>query len=286
MDHGAEFCLLYDDDGYSTDKWENGQTYKLRVKGTTSVDIDLPFSEKNREKMSVFSVRNDFGIQIDRSPWQFSDDDTLCSFSSELITVPPALIETLALYAEFNTQKSRRSIVSLFLHCAISTVLEGKKKLCIDEETPLSIIRSVERYGERKNVRYSGPVDFVIGHSKTDRNMPEDSAVMVIEVKKNDTFDDCLPQAMAQAASLLYFRRGMTPPRGLNGSGGPIVFIRTDGERWIFSKMTCKDGVPTVQHSEEFKINISQTKIENDTVQCIFNWIRYAITIGRESSPT
>ena len=100
---------------------------------------------------------------------------------------------------------------------------------------------------------------------------------------KSDTFDGSLPQVLAQAGALLYFRRGMK--RGLNGTGGPIVFIRSDGERWIFSKLTCDKGNPAVQHSSEFKLSICQNKIDNETVQQIFNWIRYAIILGRDSSP-
>ncbi len=133
-------------------------------------------------------------------------------------------------------------------------------------------------------MRYSGPVDFVIAHSKILSEMPKDAAVMVIETKKSVTFDAYLPQVVAQAAALLYFRRGMK--MGLNGTGGPIVFIHSDGERWIFSKLTCDKGAPTVQQSSEFKVNICQNKIDNEAVQQIFNWIRYAIILGRDSSPS
>jgi hypothetical protein len=160
-----------------------------------------------------------------------------------------------------------------------------QKQAFIDEETPLAIVRHVVREGAPKTVRYSGPVDFVISHSKMASNMPKDAPVMVIKTKKSDTFDGSLLQATAQAAALLFFRQMMKPPRGLNGSGGPIIFIRTDGERWIFSKMTCEDGVSQVQHSDEFKINICRNTIENATVQKVFDWLRYAITISRDSSP-
>ena len=279
IDVDGEICLLADEDGFSVQKWTNGQTYKLRVKSSTSVDIEITFSEKDHEKMNILSVRDDFSIKFEKTPWLFSGDS---------IEVPVALTQTLALFAQFNTlrlEASRRSIVSVFLHFAISTVSEGKSKLCIDEETPLAITRNVDRNGELKTVRYSGPVDFVIGHSKMQSNMPRDAAVMAIETKKSETFDRSLSQVVAQAAALLYYRRGVKPPRGLEGSGGPIVFIRTDGERWIFSKMTCKEGVPIVQHSNEFNLDICQNNIQNDTVQQVFNWITHAITIGRDSSP-
>jgi hypothetical protein len=71
----------------------------------------------------------------------------------------------------------------------------------------------------------------------------------------------------------------------LNGTGGPIVFIRTDGERWIFSRMVCDKGVPIVQHSGELKLDISQSNIDDSTVRHIFDWLRYAITIGQDSTP-
>ena len=104
--------------------------------------------------MNILVVRDDFGIKF---------DDTLWLFSGEMIEFPGALLETLAKYNTLRLEASRRTIVSLFLHYAISTVAKGKEQLCIDEETPLAI---VYRNGDAKNVRYSGPVDFVIGHSK------------------------------------------------------------------------------------------------------------------------
>ena len=109
----------------------------------------------------------------------------------------------------------------------------------------------------------------LLGHFKNSLDMPEDAAVMVTNMKSSDAFYRVLPQAVAQAAALLFFRRGMKPPRGLDGSGGPIVFIRTDGERWIFSKMTCKEGFPKVQHSPEFKLDICEKNIRNDIVQLV-----------------
>ena len=180
-------------------------------------------------------------------------------------------------------QRARRSIVSLFLHHAISTITEGKNKLCIDEETHLAILRNVDRYGEVQNVKYFGPVNFVIGYSKMISSMPKDAAVLVTLAERIHALDCSLPQMVAQAAALLFFRRGRKPNRGFDGSGGPIVFIRTDGEEWIFSKMVCEDGVPIVEHSQVYKINIFKNDIENDILQQIFDWLRYAITIGRDS---
>jgi hypothetical protein len=230
--------------------------------------------------MNIITVRDDFGINFDDTVWTY-DVDTPMRY-------PEALAETIGLFAEFNTlrlEPSRRSIVSLFLHYSISVVPTQTSKLCIDEETPLAIVRQVIRNGESKNIRYHGPVDFVIGHSKMLSTMPNDAAVLVIETKKSDTFDESLPQVVAQAAALLFFRREQKPPRGVNGSGGPIYFIRTDGERWIFSKLTCDEGFLKVQHSDEVKLNIRQNEIESETIQVIFDWLRYVITSGRDSSP-
>jgi hypothetical protein len=192
----------------------------------SSVDIDVSFSEKDKEKMNIITVRDDFGICFDDTLWTCNVDTPM--------KYPRALAETIGLFAEFNTlrvEPSRRSIVSLFLHYSISVVSTQTSKLCIDEETPLAIVRQVIRNGESKNIRYHGPVDFVIGHSKMLSTMPNDAAVLVIETKKTDTFDESLPQVVAQAAALLFFRREQEPPRGVHGSGGPIYFIRTDGER-------------------------------------------------------
>jgi hypothetical protein len=276
----TDTLLQQGEDGYSIQAWQPGETYRLRFKKNSSVDIDVSFSEKAKEKMNIITVRDDFGICFDDTLWTY-DADTPMKY-------PEALAETIGLFAEFNTlrlEPSRRSIVSLFLHYSISVVPTQTSKLCIDEETPLAIVRQVIRNGESKNIRYHGPVDFVIGHSKMLSTMPNDAAVLVIETKKTDTFDESLPQVVAQAAALLFFRREQKPPRGVNGSGGPIYFIRTDGERWIFSKLTCDEGFLKVQHSDEVKLNIRQNKIESETVQVIFDWLRYIITSGRDSSP-
>lgn len=49
--------------------------------------------------------------------------------------------------------------------------------------------------------------------------------------------------------------------------------------------MTCNEGFLKVQHSDEVKLNIRQNKIESETVQVIFDWLRYIIKSGRDSSP-
>jgi hypothetical protein len=108
MDAEGNVILLADQDGFSIQKWINGQTYKLRVKTSTSVDIEIPFSEKDQEKMNIITVRDDFGIQFEESPWLFSGDSS---------GFPFALTQTLALYAQFKLESnaSVRDIPSV--HC-------------------------------------------------------------------------------------------------------------------------------------------------------------------------
>lgn len=145
-------ALVAGKDGFSTHRWANGQTFKLRVAASICVDTELSFSELDNEKMNILLVRDDFGIKFDEKVWLFSGDS---------VQFPVALTETLALFAQFNSlrvQPSRRSIVSLLLHSAISAVPEGETKLCIDEGTPLAIVRNINRYGDKMNVRYFGTV--------------------------------------------------------------------------------------------------------------------------------
>ena len=278
---GTDELLQQDESGFSIQSWESGSIYQLRIKKRTSVDIDISFSEKDKTKINIMSVRDDFGIVF---------DNQLLTLDNELdnIPFPAALSETIGLYAKFNTlrlESTRRSIASLFLHYSISTVPNLGNKLCIDEESPLSLVKQVSRDGESKIAKYHGPVDFVIGHSKLMTRMPNDAAVIVIEIKKSDTFSESLHQVVAQAASLLLFRKEQIPPRGLNGSGGPIFFVRTDGERWIFSKLFKDDRSLRVQHSHEVKLNILEDKIESEKIQEIFDWLRFLIKSGRDSSP-
>ena len=133
----------------------------------------------------------------------------------------------------------------------------------------------MNRHGECLNVRYSGPIDFVIGSSRPILDTIEDASVIVTRMKKGFYYVEA--KVVAQAVALLNFRRGATHPRGVNGSGGHIVFICTDGERWIFSKLTCDREV---LQSTEFNVNICENNMEESALGDIFNWIRYAITVG------
>lgn len=156
MDHDELVLLLSDTDGLSIQKWVSRQKYRLKVKAGNSIDIETNFSEKDQEKMNIVIVRDDFNIQFDNTIWESTNEST---------EFPAALSETLALFAQYNTlrlEPSRRSILSLFIHYAISTIPTGKSMLCIDEETQLAIVRSVTREGTPKTVRYSGAVDFII----------------------------------------------------------------------------------------------------------------------------
>jgi hypothetical protein len=152
----TDTLLQQDEHGYSIQSWQSDETYRLRFKKNSSIDIDVSFSEKDKEKMNIITVRDDFGINFDDTLWTY-DVDTPMRY-------PEALAETIGLIAQFNTlrlEPSRRSIVSLFLHYSISKVPTQTSKLCIDEETPLAIVRQVIRNGESKNIRYPWPSEFL-----------------------------------------------------------------------------------------------------------------------------
>lgn len=278
---GGNVLVQQHESGFSIHVWEVGKTYKLRVKTSVAVDIDIKFSEKDKDKLNIFNVQEDFKITFDKPAWNIGDLD-------EKLDCPSELVKAIELFAKFNTlrlETSRRTIVSLFIHFATAAIPEGPKMLCVDEGTPLTITQRVNRDGEYKNVRYHGPVDFVIGHSKTGDLMPKDAGLFVIETKTSETFSQSLAQVVAQAAALLLYRRSKIPARGLNGSGGPIHFVRTDGEHWIFSRMTCEDSKLKVRHSAEYKVNIKDNHVEIDKIQVIFDWLRFVIKNSRDSSP-
>ncbi len=153
----TDTLLQQDEHAYSIQSWQSDETYRLRFKKNSSIDIDVSFSEKDKEKMNIITVCDDFGINFDDTLWTY-DVDTPMRY-------PEALSETIGLIAQFNTlrlEPSRRSIVSLFLHYSLSVVPTQTSKLCIDEETPHTIVRQVIRNCESKNIRYHGPANFYL----------------------------------------------------------------------------------------------------------------------------
>ena len=126
-------------------------------------------------------------------------------------------------------------------------------------------------------------MDVVIGHSKPNNQVLHDAIVLILEVKKKDTLDKALPQVIAQAAANLHFRR--KAKRGMDKTGGPIHFIRTNGITWIFSKMSSdeNDGL-IVQHSAEMSI-LQDGEFNLEQTLKIFNWLVNVIEQSRDSSP-
>ncbi|EPZ36071.1 hypothetical protein ROZALSC1DRAFT_26931 [Rozella allomycis CSF55] len=272
--------LQYDSNGLSVKTWRPDETYHLIVKKPLSVDIQITFSEKNEAKLNVLIVKNDFNLEFHDSEWTMSADYAP-------VDIPIGLCEALKAMGEFNSlrkEMSRRSVVSVFIHFVLSSIPQGKAKLCVDEEPLFQIVRECMRDDGTKHVQYSGPLDFVIGHSRVAEIMPSDAAVIVVETKKSDAFDKSLPQALAQAATVMHYRR--SKKKGENGSGGPVYFVRTDAERWIFSRIIMINGSATAQHSREYRVDLRKlTESKVASANEIFNWIRFLIQSGRDSSP-
>jgi hypothetical protein len=275
MDGKSNVVLPCDSVGNTQKSWIPGKSYNLRARRSEHVDYDIGFSDN----MDIFQVDSDFHIVDDSIPLSLE--------ISEYISPPDYLIEILQVFAQYNTMRleaSRRFVVSLFIHLAIKQVPPGKKALCIDEETQLSVTMEVVRDGEVKVARYHGPIDMVIAHSEKDGGIPKDAAVLIFEIKKADTFAASLPQATAQASSALLIRKATN--RGVLGSGGPIHFVRTDGNKWIFSKVHSSGGGNLiVQHSKSMSLWDQQDVLQLEMVPVVFSWLIKVIEKSRDSSP-
>ncbi|EPZ36782.1 hypothetical protein O9G_005557 [Rozella allomycis CSF55] len=69
--------------------------------------------------------------------------------------------------------------------------------------------------------------------------MPLDPSAFVLEVKQPATMRNAKGHALAQSFAAPNLKKSNN--RGLNGSGGPVVIVQTDGEPRIFSQMTAID---------------------------------------------
>lgn len=168
------------------------------------------------------------------------DNDKICKWTiddGDLVDPPPELIKYVKDYFKFSTnrlEKSRRFIIMAFILSAISKINETEEcDIVIDEEKKLSTTI--------KNNEYTGNIDFVIGHSKYDDRIPDDSCIVVLEAKIPGTFDKSLGQLMAQAATTMRIRNQSSDANNEK----PIFMIRTDGNNWQFGTLRLMTKIDT-----------------------------------------
>ncbi|KAJ3091098.1 hypothetical protein HDU96_003137, partial [Phlyctochytrium bullatum] len=231
-----------DPDGYTLLTLEKGKTYKFMVKTAFSVDFKISLSTRR----GLHEVTHDFGITTNEAFW----NPTLAT-----VKIPNYLLRSLSVYSTYNTmllEHSRRLIVSLLLCAAVDAVesdesafrRDDRESLCVDEETLFNLVKPVQRGGQTLNAKFSGRVDYVIGHSLRGKQMTNDSAVLLIEVKRTETFNSVLPQALTQAATCLEVRKRMRK------GTGKTFFVMTDGQQWIFAKLEEHLGTIELQQSQ------------------------------------
>ncbi|KAI8904055.1 hypothetical protein EDD86DRAFT_213814 [Gorgonomyces haynaldii] len=268
-----EILLSSEPDGYSVRVFEPNQTYRIKVMFEKDHDIDMAFSSS---ELTQELVNLDFNIRVPHNPWRVEDDLTL-------VDVPSGLMWFLGIFNKYNTKRlenSRRLIVSLMLHTALSVV--DNHKLCIDEETNLEVIKETTRESKEVTIKYHGMLDFVVGHSPTRGVIAKDVSLLAVEVKAASTFEDGFKQALAQAATSLVIRE--EAKRGMDESGGPVYFILSDGKRWIFAELAYDEDQIVSQYSAEFSIHFDLEEFEK-SVQKVFSIVVKTIKLSQAASP-
>ncbi|KAI8916421.1 hypothetical protein EDD86DRAFT_15615 [Gorgonomyces haynaldii] len=221
------------------------------------------------------------GLTLERNSilctWTISKDATL-------MEVPSQLKWFLQIFHKFNTMRlenSRRLIVSLIVHTAVSMVDNGN--LRIDEELNLEIIKETTRESNDVTVKYHGMLDIVVGYSGIRGEMPKDAALLVVEVKTGSTYEDGFKQALAQAATFLEIRR--EHKKGHDGNGGPVYFIVSNGIRWRFATLDWDGDHMAFQDTEDMHLSFVQSSSFNESTQKMFSVVVEMIKLCEAASP-
>ncbi|RKO86891.1 hypothetical protein BDK51DRAFT_38263 [Blyttiomyces helicus] len=148
--------------------------------------------------------------------------------------LPPGLSDSISLIAACNSMQSesaRRTIISLYLSYAFHKVDPDAKFLTIAEEINIASLR--------KSTKTASP-------KLCTKRAHSDAALLVVEAKRRTMFEAVLGQVIAQAASILCYRRNAAHRRGAYRT----YWAYSDGERWTdeikgrlklgFDKKGCK----------------------------------------------
>lgn len=265
---GEDVVELYPDEcGLSIVTFEYGKTYKVKTKATQKIDRAVSFSLAGESE-----VFDDFGL-TEEKPWTIQ-------MTSES-KIPAQLSHTLSLLGKLHTlrvENSRRTIIQLLLLYAIDEVDKGQF-LFLDEELSVSTTREVEKTGSVERVTYKGPLDFVIGHSRKFEKMENDTGLLIVEAKRDCTFEKGLVQVVAQAATLLCLRRNNKRGHGdrrtywiyADGGRWQIGYVRPEGDGIVFGKTDV--------------INVSIKPFKEDEINKIFSLLIFVISEAYKSTP-
>lgn len=271
FDTGFTVAML--EDGLSADVYEGESTLKLRMKEHQSPDITIGFSSAKLEDVLL-----DFDMRFTEDRYWLQD--TEISHASDIVS------QVLGDYSRFNTKRSeasRRFIISTLTLYATMEVDGGDNVMVIDEEAKFECTTHSTRNNVHRTVKYNGPYDYSIGHARQLTKILEDASVTIIEAKKWQKFEESIPQVLAQAATSLIIRRNNA--RGYDKSGGPVFFVLSDGENWMFGKLEAGKGTKiTATHSDILRVNINDP-IDNLSLDKVYSCLVRVIKAGRDSSP-
>ena len=272
---GSQITLLYDErDGFSYQNFSNNETYDVKTQ-PISTEIKITRNE-SFSKVTLDTVLNDFSLKLETNELKIEPKNPVKSLPGAFLTV----LELFEKFSVLHSENSRRSLVEMYTLFAINEVDKNQGFLKLDAELKMTITREINRGGDSTEfVEYSGPLDFVVGHSMTDR-IPKDTALILVEAKRRATFDEGLAQALAQASTVLSIRR--EKKRGKNRYF--TYWIYTDGEKWCMGYVRPDGENIKYGKTEEYKASIRNQKEE--AILELFNYVVELVAMSRMSTPT
>ncbi|RKO93674.1 hypothetical protein BDK51DRAFT_40580 [Blyttiomyces helicus] len=278
QDDGELVMITFNINNLSNFKFNASQRYDIKADETSAaIHRRQAFSTSTLDQ-----VIDDFSIVEDSDLWSMHNPATP-------YPLPPGLSDSISIIAACNSMQSesaRRTIISLYLSYALHTVDPEAKFLTIAEEINIDVIKKVDYDGISETVQYKGPVDFLVGHSgnarSTAKRTHSDAALLVIEAKRRTTFEAALGQVIAQAASILCYRRNAARGRGAYRT----YWAYSDGERWVFGYVR-PEGAGTsvrVRKTDEMKGRL-KPGFDKKGCELVFNHVVGLVSRAFRSTP-
>jgi hypothetical protein len=227
------------------------------------------------------TVVQDFGLVEEDGNWKFNYDEN--------VEFPQELQKTLEYMGKRHTLKaenSRRVLIELNILFAVEVVDPAASFLIMDGELGIDITREVQ-YDEDQplqRIKYSGPLDFAVGHSKKGAQIPPDTALLIFEVKNRMGFEKGFAQVLAQTASIVCIRRKLGRGHGEYKS----YFMYTNGERWVMGYVRPDpqdERVMNFGRSEEFTASVKAPYFNVDKCVELFKRIVGLVNLAYNSTP-
>ncbi|KAI8846169.1 hypothetical protein BC829DRAFT_399114 [Chytridium lagenaria] len=266
--------LIDNGNGYSTHKFQPDETYNIYIKTATSADVDISFSESTWKGLS-----KDFDMTQGKT--YFSSTH----FEFDIDTVPPQELHRaiLACARQNNSQFQERcrDVVPLFVALVAQEVDKGRGTTRVDETYKLEATRQTQQGGVPYRVRYHGHVDIVVGHSSMPGNELEDLGVLVSLVPPTEfQFSKYVERSehRAQGAAALEARN-----QKYGNLTSSVFLVYTDGDMWIFTKMTMKDNKIETGLPSSYKLARGDSEFDTGNLAKIYWYLRECISESRDT---